>query len=343
MKGRGPDTRRSVLGLVATRLRGPLLAFLCVTAVAAGGYVAIEHWSWFDACYMAVITIGQVGFGEVHALSTAGRSWTMAVIVSGFGVFVYSAATLTALFLAADVRAAIREARRSRVRAKLHDHVVVAGFGRVGRSASAAAVQHGRQCVVIDSDPSREAAVTATGAVFMCGDARDAAILRDAGASRAAAVIATLDDPSNAVVALTARSLAPSLRIVARASDTSWHDRLIRAGASYVVPVYESVGTSLAATALDAQVLGVQPIPGTEMRVEEMEIGQASRAEGADLRDLMQTAEDLHILGLRREATLTRWHEADEPLEAGDVLVVMGNSAALDHVTELVRPGSRVT
>ena len=67
----------------------------------------------------------------------------MGVIIAGFGVFVYSAATLTALVLSGDVRAAIRENRRLRVLEHLHDHVVVTGFGRVGRAATEAAVRSG--------------------------------------------------------------------------------------------------------------------------------------------------------------------------------------------------------
>jgi voltage-gated potassium channel len=331
----------SVLRLVAHHLRGPGIAGVLLILAASTGYVVIEGWHWMDGVYMAFITVGQAGFSEVHPLGTAGRVWTMAVILAGFAVFVYSSASLTALFLSGEVRGAIRETRRSKVRSQLHEHVVVAGFGRVGRSAALAAIRSGRDCVVIDANDSSDAVVTGMGAVFLHGDARDATVLRMAGVSRAAALITSLDDPSNAVVALTARSLAPNLRIVSRVTDQSWRERLMRAGASHAVPVYESVGASLAATALDAEVLGVLPIPGTDMRVEEMEVGTDSTADGLSLRALMQRADDVHILGLRNDDGLMRWHEASESLHAGDVLVVLGTAAALRQLTTLVRHGSR--
>jgi len=327
----------SVTRLVARRLRGPLLAAFSAVALASAGYIAIEGWGWLDAVFMSVITMGQVGYSEVHPLSDAGRLWTIAVIASGFAVFVYSAAALTAVFLSGEIAAALRERRRSSVREHLHDHVVVIGFGRVGRAAADAAVRGGRGCVVIDTDEAVEDGVDAAGAVFLRGDARDATVLRTAGVSRAAALITSLDDPSNAVVALTARSLAPDVRIVARVTDSSWRDRLMRAGASHVVPVYESVGASLTATALDAEVLGVLPIAGTGMRVEEMEVGARSVAEGAALRSLMEQVPDVHILGVSRDDGMRRWHEADEPLAAGDVLVVLGGATGLGRLTELVR------
>jgi voltage-gated potassium channel len=340
------ETPGTVLGLVARRLRGPALALSVAVTSASIGYVAIEGWSLLDAVYMSVITMGQVGYGEVHPLSTAGRVWTIAVIGSGFGVFVYSAAALTAVFLSGDVAAAVREQRRSKVREHLHSHVVIVGFGRVGRASADATIRTGRRCVVIDDNAEVEQAVDALGAVFLQGDARDVMVLRNAGAARAAALITSLDDPSNAVVALTARSLSSSLRIVARVSDSSWRERLMRAGASHVVPVYESVGASMAATALDAEVVGVLAVPGTEMRVEEMEVGDNSLAEGCQLRALMQHVPDVHILGLRQAgdesqtAGLLRWHEADDPLQVGDMLVVMGNSTGLGQLTTMVRRGS---
>jgi voltage-gated potassium channel len=326
--------------MIFRQLRGPLLAAVVAIAVASTGYVLVEGWSWMDAMYMSSITIGQVGYGEVHPLTSAGRVWTICVIFSGFAVFVYSAAALTALFVSGEVARALRERRRSKVREQLHDHVVIVGFGRVGRASADSAMRAGRAVVVIDTTDGLDDAVTAAGAVFLKGDARDVTVLHSAGATRAAALIATLDDPSNAVVALTARSIAPSLRIVARVSDSDWSERMMRAGASHVVPVYESVGAGMAATALDAEVLGVLAIPGTDMRVEEVEVGSGSQAEGCNLPALMDAAPGLHILGIRQGDSVQRWHEADGPLRAGDMLVVLGNGAGLAALTAKVRHGS---
>ncbi len=325
------------IGLIARRLRGPVLAGVATVLLGALGYMVIEGWDPLDSVYMAVITVGQIGYNEVHPLTTAGRVWTMAVIGAGFAVFAYSAASITALFLSGEVAGAIRETRRARMREQMHDHVVVTGFGRVGRAAVEAARRGGRSCVVVDTDIGKEEAVTRCGAVFLHGDARDGTMLRRAAIHRAAALITSLDDPSNAVVALTARSLAPTVRIVTRVTDTSWRDRLMRAGASHVVPVYESVGASLAATALDAEVIGVLPIAGTDMKVEEMEIGAGSVAEGLDLRELAAMCDGVHLLGLRHQGNLVRWHETGEALHAGDVIVVLGSAPAVDRLTGLVR------
>ncbi len=328
---------RGPLAVVARQLRGPIVAAIAIVSIAAAGYVIIDGWGWLDAVYMAVITVGQVGYSETRPLTTGTKVWTIGVIAGGFAVFAYSAASITALFLSRELSTAVREARRARMRKQMHDHVVVAGFGRVGRAAVEASRRGGRACVVVDTDPSKAEAVAASGAVFLPGDARDGTMLRLAGIHRAVALITSLDDPSNAVVALTARSLAPSIRIVTRVTDTGWRDRLTRAGASHVVPVYESVGASLAATALDAEVIGVLPIAGTDMRVEEVEVGAGSTAEGLALHEVAAQCEHVHLLGLRRQGDLVRWHESGDALRSGDVLVVLGTAPALDRLTELVR------
>ena len=58
---------------------------LLVGVVCAGtlGYMVIEHWNLADALYMTVITVGTVGFREVHPLSRAGEVFTMVLILAG--------------------------------------------------------------------------------------------------------------------------------------------------------------------------------------------------------------------------------------------------------------------
>ena len=56
-----------------------------LTISGAVGYILIEHMSVLDAFYMSVITISTVGFGEVKPLSSAGRLFTIGLIITGVG------------------------------------------------------------------------------------------------------------------------------------------------------------------------------------------------------------------------------------------------------------------
>ncbi|MGB2885744.1 MAG: potassium channel family protein, partial [Dehalococcoidia bacterium] len=71
-----------------------IYALLVIIAIGVIGYMAIEGWSFIDALYMTVITLSTVGYGEVGELSTAGRVFSIILIVGGVGIMFY---TLTAI------------------------------------------------------------------------------------------------------------------------------------------------------------------------------------------------------------------------------------------------------
>jgi voltage-gated potassium channel len=330
--------------LAFRRLRMVAAVSVVMLSIASAGYVVIEGYTWFDAIYMTIITLGTIGYGEVNPLDKAGRAWTMFVIVGGFTLLVYTAATLTSFFVSDELSALVKRRRRQKMREGLIDHVIVVGFGRVGRAAATAVMREGRRCVVIDEDVALGDEVMATGAAFVHGDARQEEPLRAARVDRAVAVVTALDDPSNLVVILTARSLRHDLRVVSRVNEAAWRDRLLRAGAAQAVPLYESVGINLAATALDADVLGVQDLPGLGVRTEEIVVGDGSAAVGRTLGELMADEPEVLLLGVRREHGLTSWHEVTGALEVADVLVALGSPTALDRLQETlaadVEPGA---
>jgi voltage-gated potassium channel len=61
-----------------------------VIIVGTAGYIAIEHWSWFDAFYMTITTITTIGSGEPARMSVAAKVWTIGVVAIGFGVLTYT-------------------------------------------------------------------------------------------------------------------------------------------------------------------------------------------------------------------------------------------------------------
>jgi voltage-gated potassium channel len=87
------------LGFLLRRLRPVLVAFAFVLVLGTIGFVLFaDDYGWFDGLYMTVITIGTIGYGEVHPLDTLGRVWTMFVVALGYATFIYGSATLTSMF-----------------------------------------------------------------------------------------------------------------------------------------------------------------------------------------------------------------------------------------------------
>lgn len=309
-------------------------------AVSTIGFRLLEDYTWLDSLYMTVITLATVGYGEVEPLSEGGRLFTIAVIIAGFTVFVYVTSQLTSLMLSGEVTTAIRARRRDIMRDNLDNHVIVVGCGRVGRATVEAIRKAGLACAVIDENTTREDDIARLGAVYVEGDGRDIDTLRAAGIERAIALTTVLDDPDNLVVTVTARTMRPDLRIVSRVNDAHWVERLTRAGASHLVTVYESAGANIAATALTPDVLAVQDLVGLGMRTEEILVPEGSPLAGCALSDLMTGDDNLVLIGVRREKTLTRWHEVEGTLQVGDVVVAMGPRPSLERLAIRMKRGA---
>lgn len=107
---------------------------VAVIAFGTAGFATIERFSVFDSLYLTVITVASVGFGEIpRELSTAGRAFTMVLIVIGVGSMAYGLSAVTALWVEGDMLN-LREKRRMEARiAALSGHIVVAGGGQTGR------------------------------------------------------------------------------------------------------------------------------------------------------------------------------------------------------------------
>jgi len=323
----------SVIRLLSTRLRWVLVVQVATLVVATAGFVLLADYGWFDALYMSVITLGTIGYGEVRPLDNVGRTWAMLVIAGGFAMLVYSGTVFTSLILSGDLRVALARQRSARMREQLHNHVIVVGFGRVGRSVVYAVQRSGRQVVVVDADPEKEDAIRATGAISVLGDGMQEDVLRDAGIQAAKALIAAgPDDPANLVVTLTARALRPDLRIVARVNELEWQQRIQRAGASAAVSPYGDFGAGLASSALGTDLVETHVFSGYGLRTEDIVVGAGSSMIGRRPGDLVAGKADITLLAMRRSEPGAVWQKTETELQAGDVVVIVGPDRTVEEM-----------
>ncbi len=139
----------------------------------------------------------------------------------------------------------------------LHDHVLIAGFGRVGQTVAKMLSAGGLSYVALDLNAARITACRAKGLPVFFGDSSQIEILNAAGASRARGAIITIDHPANAdgiVAAL--HEFFPDLPIFARARDLLHGRRLETQGATRAIP--ETLEASLQLGAIAMTSLGVR-------------------------------------------------------------------------------------
>lgn len=217
---------------VAGHFRLALAALVAVMAAGTVGYVLLGF-GVLDAAYQTVTTVTTVGFREVRPLSAVGKIFTIVLILTGVGTALYALTLLLEVLVEGHLAQHLEVRRMHRTIDALHDHVIICGFGRVGRAAAAELASCGRSVVVVDRDADR---VVDTGMQHVIGDVSDDVVLREAGIDRAQALIAALDtDADNVYVTLSARALRPDLVIIARARSEASTAKLVRAGADHVV------------------------------------------------------------------------------------------------------------
>jgi len=119
---------------------------------------------------------------------------------------------------------------------KIEDHVVIVGYGRVGRHIVSLLGQMEIRCLVVEADPERIEELGRKGILSLFGDAANSELLTHAGLARARAlVVAGPDEDASALVITAARDLAPHLPIIARATSEEGTRRLSELGAQDVI------------------------------------------------------------------------------------------------------------
>jgi len=328
--------RRIVYGLEALGV---------IVVVGTIGYVLIEAVSGFDALYMVVITITTVGFQEAFDLSDLGRIWTMFILVSGFGIAIFTAvASIEYLVDLGEVRKKVKMQRRA---AQLKDHIIVCGWGRVGKGTWSELNLRGSESVVIESDPERADSAAAAGAVIIRGDATHNDVLEVAGIHEAKALIACVaDDSDNLVIALSVKALRPDLRVICRATEMESERKLRLAGADAVVAPQAVGAERLAALALQPElaqifdvVVGNSPV---EFHVEELDIELDCAVDGRTIREsgIRQESGALILAVEGKAENFTVNPGPEVRLTAGDRLVVVGTKDQVRKAADIVQPAS---
>ncbi len=146
----------------------------------------------------------------------------------------------------------------------LSDHVVIAGYGRVGQLVGSILERQRIPFVALDNDIARVQRNRLKGTPVFLGDASHQPLLVRAGIARAAAVVVTMNDPRSAKKAVeTVRHDWPHLKVYVRAENDEHSGELVAAGASAVVPETLECGRQLAAHTLEA--LGMPPEAARQM------------------------------------------------------------------------------
>jgi Trk K+ transport system NAD-binding subunit len=237
-----------------------------------------------------------------------------------------------------------REAWQVALASAYRDHVIVCGLGRVGLRAVTQLLETGHAPVVIERDWGSEFVARALGlkVPVVLGDAREPAVLLQAGLARARAVVAVVDDElTNIEIALTARAARPGLRVILRVFAEELDQNLERAfGPNSAFSASALAAPTYAAAVVSRAVDHVIPVGGTLLGVTQLAIQPNSKLSG-----FVRALEEQQ--GVRALRHLDPAGRSQKPglmrrLGAGDHVTIIGPLPALDTLRQLNLRGGKL-
>jgi voltage-gated potassium channel len=335
------------------RLLGAIFVLGILVLAGTVGFHMLGHgrWSFGECAYMTVITLSTVGFGELHNMNQVpgARALTVGLIVSGVGALAYVQGNLTALLVEGVIGQAWRRNRMKKAIGGLRNHTVVAGVGSTGRHVIEELIATRMPFVVIDRDRPHLERVSEDlldgKLLYVHGDATDDHVLELANVREAQGVIAALThDKDNVFVTLSARSLNPTARIIAKAVEDTSMAKLMKAGATSVVSPAQIGGRRMASELVRPEVNEFldQMLRDKDknLRLEEIVIPAGSPFSGRTLKDTPIRRETrLLVVAVRGEDRVFSYNPDPEfVLEAGMTLIVMGDASNVIRLRELSMP-----
>ncbi len=288
---------------------------------------------WLDAFYQTLITVSTVGYGEVGAeITPAYRVVSSLLILVGVGIGVYAIGQVFGALMEGRLTDHVGRSRMRKQIGRTADHVVVCGWGQVGRAIASTLRRSGQSVVVIDRRVDLVFAEDETASMMsVTGEATDDNVLLAAGIDRAKSLVVALDGESdNLFVTLSGRSLNENLFIVTRAVGPASAPKLLQAGADRVVNPHEIGAERMSSFVLQPNVadfLGeTMADRNFEVRLGEIDVASRAGLSGRALADsglLDETG--LTLLAVRhRDGSFEHRRDPEFAPAGDDVLIVLG-------------------
>jgi voltage-gated potassium channel len=251
--------------------------------------------------------------------------------------------SLTQVLIESEFQQFFGRRKMEREISRLTDHYIICGAGRVGRSVAHELMRKPAPFLIVEANQEKADRFREEFPLMLVGDATQEAVLHLARIDQARGLVAaTTTDASNTYIVLTARSLNPKLKIIARASEEDAEKHLRTAGADVVVSPYTFAGHRIAHSFLRQNVVEFIDVAMVQqeklgLEIEEIRVESTSTLAGKTVSG-SKVRQDLGIivLAIKRQGEPMHYNPAsDDKIEAGDDLIVMGPPSQLRRMEEI--------
>lgn len=327
--------------MILKRLRLAFLLLVFVFLCGVSGYMLIEKWGFLDSLYMTVITIASVGYMEVHALTPAGRLFTIFLIIFGMGILLFGISTFTAFLVEGELHEILRRRTMGKRIAKLKGHYIVCGIGGVGRHIIEELMKTERPFVAVDKNEEVCLGLIHAGILVVKGDATNSAVLKAANAEQAKGVFCSLHtDADNLLLILTAKEINPGLKVIAKAEEDESEPKMRKAGADGVVLTEFIGGLRMASEMVRPEAVTfldkMLKSPDGAYRVEDIMVHPDSPFLDKTLKASgLLDKQGVTVAAVRQGEKYIFSPAGDEVLGNGDAVILIGNIERIRAIKEI--------
>ena len=297
------------------------------------GYMLFENTTFWGGLYLTIITIFTVGYGDVVPIHPTGKIFTVFLVITSVSFVMYTFSKITENMIEGEIRGLFRRRKMSKQVARLKDHYLVCGFGRIGREICKILKEHDRPFVVIENDPQVINAIEELNYLVFEGEASSDDVLLNAGITHAHGLISVVStDADNLYITLTARGLNPDLYILTRSSGANGvQTKLMRAGASKVISPYAIGARRMAHLIVRPTVTDFIDLTmrtsELDLTMDELRVSHNSPLVGKNLIEAeIRQKYDVIVVAIKRDdGTMLFNPKPVTAIEAGDILIVLGS------------------
>jgi len=316
-----------------------LLVFIVVTAGIAI-YVFETHVNpkintLFDAIYWALVTISTVGYGDIAPVTTEGRVVSGIIIVSGIAMISFVTSVIVSAF---SIK--LEELKENRL---IHDlnkedaFLIICGYGQMTKMFLRQK-DYPLEYIILDKSPERVATARKDGFNAIEEDASRYEVLRRFNTQYARVTLATLlnSDVENIYITLNAKSVDPSIKVIARISDRKMAGKYKLAGADHLL-MPDEVAARMLLMAIEQPAMQeaiVHLLTGrSKAKLDEIIVHEHDPYCCASLEAIDFGRHKLLFVGIYRASNGEfLFNPAKElVLEAGDVMLVVGYHVSIEQ------------
>lgn len=315
--------------MITRKLIIPVLFLVLTIIIGTLGYIWTEDLSLYDSIWLAAVSILTIGYGDIAPVTPQGKIFTLIIIPIAIGLVTYILAQFASSIIDGNLAREVKKRMIDKKIKKLSNHIIICGYGRVGRQVVSQLQHENKQLVIIEKNKDVMESLPNI-FLYISGDAKEEQILHDAGIETAGSIILTLpNDADNLFITLTAMGMHSNIQVISRAENDHSEKLLYQAGVNKVINTSNIGGKRMAMSVLKPHSVDYVDTllhnDDVAYSLEEIKVSGNSPLINTSLKEAqIRELYGVSIVAIKRKNIVISNPDAGERIQAGDLMIVFG-------------------